>query len=130
MDWKEKRKQMDKDIKAKIVPLLRDKGFKGSFPHFRRIHEKAIDVLSFQFSQWGPQFYVEIASAPATGVTLLDGTHFPPEIVKHNHCGDRTRIGNAPFDMEREDNQKIIEKIIKSLPEGEAWWKTQAPTHS
>jgi hypothetical protein len=32
--------------------------------------------------------------------------------------------------MEREDNQKIIEKIIKSLPEGEAWWKTQAPTHS
>ena len=86
MDWKEKRKQIDKELKAKVVPILRQKGFKGTYPHFRRITEKKIDILAFQFSQWGPQFYVEIAVAPSNGVNLLDGKHIPPDIVKHNHC--------------------------------------------
>lgn len=116
---------MDKDIKSNIVPLLRDNGFKGSYPHFKRIHEKAIDVLGFQFSQWGPQFYINIASAPPTGVTLLNGTHFPPEVVKHYHCRNQTRIGDSPFDMERDDNQTIMEKIIGAFPEAEAWWKNR-----
>jgi len=36
MDWKEK-KQIDKELKAKVVPILRQKGFTGTYPHFRRM---------------------------------------------------------------------------------------------
>jgi hypothetical protein len=122
MDWKEKRKQIDKELKTKVVPILRQKGFTGTYPHFRRITEKKIDVLAFQFSQWGPQFYVEIAVASSKGVTLLDGKHFPPDIIKHNHCGQRARIGDNPFDFENEQFDLVVDKVITSLTEGEEWW--------
>jgi len=122
MEWKEKRKLIDKELKAKVVPILKQKGFKGTYPHFRRITEKKIDILAFLFGQWGPQFYVEIAVAPSKGVTLLNRKHFPPEIVKHNHCGHRRRIGDNPFDFENEQFDVVADKVIASSNEGEEWW--------
>ncbi len=122
MEWKDKRKEIDKELKSTVVPVLRHMGFIGTYPHFRRKTEEKIDILAFQFSQWGPQFYVEIAIAPKGGVTLLDGQHFPPDTIKHNHCGLRTRIGHNPFDFENEGFKEIAIKVIESLTEGEDWW--------
>lgn len=56
----EARKKMNEALKEIVVPILREKGFKGSFPHFRRVSGKYLDLLTFQFSQWGGQFVVEI----------------------------------------------------------------------
>ncbi|MEX2174453.1 MAG: DUF4304 domain-containing protein [Pirellulaceae bacterium] len=35
-------------------------GFRGSFPHFRRVGGRRIDLLTFQFSMFGGQFVVEV----------------------------------------------------------------------
>ncbi len=51
-------------LKTSVIAQLRKSGFKGSFPHFRRITEDRIDLLSFQFSQWGGQFCINVGVAP------------------------------------------------------------------
>ena len=43
----ESRKNMEQALKEFFVPELRALGFKGSFPHFRRIAENSIDLLTF-----------------------------------------------------------------------------------
>jgi hypothetical protein len=127
MEWKEKRELIDKELKTKFVPELRAKGFKGSYPHFRRLRDKLIDILGIQFSQWSPLFYIEIAISPEEGITLLDGQHFPPKTVKHYHTGKRMRIGKGAFDFEHKSAEEIVERAIHSLPEAEEWWKSNQP---
>jgi hypothetical protein len=56
-------------------------GFSGSFQHFRRHKEGMIDLLTFQFSQWGGSFVVEVASCPDAGGNLSSGEHVPPNKV-------------------------------------------------
>jgi hypothetical protein len=122
MDWKEKRKKMDDELKSKVVPFLRAKSFKGSLPHFKRKFSNKIDILGFQFSQWGPQFYIEIATAPADGITLLNGNHFPADKIKYYQCNKRTRIGDQPFDFENENFEEVADRVLKFLREAEEWW--------
>ena len=43
------REIMIKKLKEIVIPYIRDVGFKGSFPHFRRLAGKQIDLLTFQF---------------------------------------------------------------------------------
>ncbi|KZZ82628.1 hypothetical protein [Bacillus sp. SJS] len=38
---------MIKALKLIVIPLLREKGFKGSFSHFLRVLETRIDLISF-----------------------------------------------------------------------------------
>jgi hypothetical protein len=40
------RDAMIKEIKSKVVPVLRNKGFRGRYPHFRRFTKERIDLLS------------------------------------------------------------------------------------
>jgi len=70
------RDKMIAALKEHVIPVLRERGFKGSFPHFRRLSRRFIHILSFQFSSWGGGFVVEAAACPDTGITLLDGRHF------------------------------------------------------
>lgn len=52
------------EIKKIIVPELRNLGFKGSYPHFRRPNqENGFDLLSFQFNRWGGSFLIELSVA-------------------------------------------------------------------
>ena len=37
------------EFKNKVVPVLRQNGFTGSFPHFRKIKETQIDLLSILY---------------------------------------------------------------------------------
>ena len=56
------REAMNRALKAIAVLKLRQLGFKGSFPHFRRPHERHVDLATFQFNKYGGSFVVEIAS--------------------------------------------------------------------
>ncbi len=123
MEWKEKRSEMDKEIKANIVPILKEKGFKGSYPHYQRKLEKYIQVLGFQFSQFGPSFYIEIGTTSYDGVTIYGGRHIPADKVKYYQAKNRKRIGEQPFDFENEDFSRVIQSITKSIPEIDSWWK-------
>lgn len=113
---------MDAALKRHVVPLLRKLGFKGSYPHFRRILNERVDTVGFQFSQWGPQFYVEIGVADPNGYTLLDGTHFPPSTLKYYQCPVRVRIGGFPFDFEELPADTVAVAVRKSIDVARSDW--------
>ena len=87
------REKMIETLKEHLVPVLKARGFKGSFPHFRRPTGTAIHLLTFQFDKWGGGFIVEIASCPVEGVTMHWGEHIPPTKVTAQHITHRLRLG-------------------------------------
>jgi hypothetical protein len=56
------RDEMIKNLNEIVVPALRQLGFKGSFPHFRRLTTDRINLLTFQFDRYGGGFCIEIAN--------------------------------------------------------------------
>jgi hypothetical protein len=94
------RDRMIETLKEYVVPALRDRGFKGSFPHFRRPTENAIHLFTFQFDKWGRGFTVEIASCSPDGVTMYWGEHVPPAKVRawDVHPDRRPRLGPEKSD--------------------------------
>jgi hypothetical protein len=95
----EQRKKMELAIKDIIVPVLREQGFKGSFPHFRRKNENNIDLVTFQFNRWGGSFAVELAICPLEGVIMHWGEEIPPNKVTAHDINKRLRLG-AKFEEE------------------------------
>src|SRR5687767_1809037 len=86
------REKMIAALKECVVPVLKARGFKGSFPHFRRPTDTAIHLLTFQFDKWGGAFAVEIASCPPEGLTTHWGEHIPPGKVTAHHMNPRLRL--------------------------------------
>jgi len=86
------------ELKNVVIPALRAKGFSGSFPHFRRIRATQIDLLTFQFSMFGPTFCVNLHACPPTGYTDYTGKHTPPNKVTVTHIGGTLplRLGAKP----------------------------------
>ena len=55
-------------MKKIVIPYLREHGFKGSFPHFRRQNEDNIDLIAFQYNRHGGSFTVNLATCPPDGI--------------------------------------------------------------
>lgn len=53
---------MNSALKLVTIPRLRKLGFKGSFPHFRRLRLDHVDLVVFQFNKYGGSFVIEVAS--------------------------------------------------------------------
>lgn len=87
------REKMIETLKEHVVPVLKARGFKGSFPHFRRITDTGIHLLTFQFDKWGGGFVVEVAACSAQGVTMHWGEQIPPAKVTAQHVSRRVRLG-------------------------------------
>lgn len=51
---------MQRALQTRAVPQLRERGFRGSFPHFRRVGSVQTDLLTFQFNKWGHSFIIEL----------------------------------------------------------------------
>ncbi|MFS0883143.1 DUF4304 domain-containing protein [Metabacillus niabensis] len=83
---------MNNSLKKIVVPHLREHGFKGSFPHFRRKNEDNIDLITFQFNRYGGSFVVELATCPKEGVTMSWGEEVPPNKVTAHDVDDRYRL--------------------------------------
>ncbi|MFM1873468.1 MAG: hypothetical protein RL398_2890 [Planctomycetota bacterium] len=84
---------MEKAIGEVVVPFLRDRGFKGSLPHFRRIGASRIDLISFQTYSSGGSFAVNLATCPADGVVHPWGKVVPPGKVTAYDVMPRRRLG-------------------------------------
>ncbi len=84
------RRAMENSLKAIVVPILRERGFKGSFPHFRRRGETRIDLISFQFLSSGGSFVAEVARCGPEG-TRFSG----PDDAKVSEVAVRLRLGAA-----------------------------------
>ena len=60
--------EMMKSYLKKIVfaPLL-EKGFTGKYPHFRRVEENCIELITVQTNQWGGSFTIEVSAVFPNG---------------------------------------------------------------
>jgi hypothetical protein len=81
----EARDKMVSALKEIVVPCLRDMGFRGSFPHFRRSRDGQLDLLMFQFSQFSRKFCVEVSYCELTGCKLHTGEMIPADRARVYH---------------------------------------------
>ena len=56
------RDKMIKSLKEIFIPELRNRNFKGSFPHFRKTENGKTNLLTFQFDRNGGGFIIELAN--------------------------------------------------------------------
>jgi hypothetical protein len=91
------REKMIAALQKYVVPVLRAEGFQGTFPDFRRLTERSIHLLAFQFNKWGGSFVVEVANCPTEGITTHWGEHVPTRAVKTTnvHPSLRLRLGST-----------------------------------
>ena len=122
-----------KVLKAQVVPLLRERGFSGSFPHFRRIQTDRIDLLSFQFDKYGGGFVIELAKSLPTGIQMSWGELIPPTKVTTQHVNVRLRLGakgeNEDYWFRYDKGQTCEEVALQIIPlfdtQGETWLATR-----
>ncbi|GAB3924464.1 hypothetical protein GCM10028827_12480 [Mucilaginibacter myungsuensis] len=124
---------MDEAIKAITIPFLRKQGFKGSFPHFRRVKTDRINLLTFQFNMYEPKFVVEIANCSSEGIYRGWGSIVLPNKCTAHDMFNRHRLGSKAtgdswFDFGKTSffsnvYQKLAKDVIDFWTEAEDWWE-------
>lgn len=49
-------------LKKLVIEPLKDKGYTGKYPHFRKVTDNSIQLISFQTNKQGGSFTVEVSS--------------------------------------------------------------------
>jgi hypothetical protein len=106
------RQAMIEALKAIVIPHLRANGFRGTFPHFRRIDETRIDLLTFQFDKWGGGFVIEISQCPPTGHHTKWGAYIPPQKVTAHDLHPDARLRLQP----RQAGSTLIGSVTNRKP--------------
>jgi hypothetical protein len=119
-------------LKETLVPALRDRGFRGSLPHFRRLLATRVDLLTVQFDLRGGGFVIEISRCSPEGITTSWGEHIPAEkVTAHSlHPEQRHRLGSPGHGADgrwfRFDGWKPISWVARAtlghLEEADRWW--------
>lgn len=73
---------MDLALKEAVVPILREYGFAGLYPYFRRPNTTYVELLTFQFDVNGGGFVIDIARCSIGGITTKEGRHISAAEVK------------------------------------------------
>jgi len=133
MTWAERREKMDMAIKDITIPFLRQQGFKGSYPHFRRERDNKLILLTFQFSVSSPKFVVEISYCSTEGYTTSWGKQLKPSECRVQYMGHRLRIGSIKnkkhswYDFGKDSffgnvYKNKAKEVVGNWPEAEKWW--------
>ena len=134
------RKEMIKYLSEFVIPILRQKGFKGSFPHFRRLTNDRINLLTFQFDKYGGGFVIEITNCQSNGFTTSWGTKIEPNKLTAHSISNRMRIqsnmdtpNSSTDDWFRYDKKhlfgfgdiykKVCKDVLSKLDIAEDYWK-------
>ncbi|WP_281635813.1 DUF4304 domain-containing protein [Flavobacterium marginilacus] len=116
---KEKREKITKALKEITIPFLRAKGFKGSFPNFKRNNNNDVHLLRFLFSQFGAQFAVEIAKSNIDNknISFFNGHRLGSEKNKNDYWYnyENTEITEDIFNFRASE-------VIENWSEAENWW--------
>jgi Domain of unknown function (DUF4304) len=119
---------MDAALKRDVLPVLRSKGFKGTFPRLRRHAESGIDLLTFQFDSGG--FIIEIARSPREGVVTHWGKIVPATKLTawDVHPTRRNRITATAgkgtdgwFRFDASPIDRIVALVIEKLSADDLW---------
>lgn len=89
------RAALETALREVVIPDLRERGFRGTFPHFRRPLPTRLDLLTFQFYSAGGSFVVEIAQCGPEGPKLSWKSVAPEKATAH-HVNQRLRLGSDP----------------------------------
>jgi len=125
---------MVSSLKRLFVPVLRERGFRGSLPHFRRPMKERIDLLTVQFDKWGGGFVIEISNCVPDGLTTQWGQHVAPNRVRawDVYPPNRRRLGSSQpggdghwfrFD-EGTPTHEVAQLAVSYLREAEQRWAT------
>ncbi|MCM3097984.1 DUF4304 domain-containing protein [Priestia megaterium] len=125
------RDNMINSLRKNVIPIMRNRGFKGSFPHFYRQLEDRVDLLMFQFSAWGGVLYIEISKCSPEGHTDVSETFHTSNKVKVYNIDieHRQRLGKDLYEMFEfnKDNTELISLVVRdALKEAEEWWDSSA----
>ncbi len=127
-------------LKSIVVPDLRVRGFKGSYPHFFRDRCGHIDLLTFQFRSSGGSFVCEISFADheRSNVAIYKDTE--PKKLRTNQTRTRLRLGATPdrgvndhwffVEVAGESSADLATKAAHQVlslldSQGEPWWTEQ-----
>jgi len=123
---------MESSLREILVPALRTRGFKGSLPHFRRIKDARVDLLTVQFDRHGGGFIVEISRCGSDGVTTSWGEQIPAgKVTAHDlHPNARHRLGSPAPGVDgrwyRFDDgtpaDVVARALVAHLEEADQWW--------
>lgn len=139
---------MDRVLKEVVLPELRARGFRGSYPHFRRQRPDRIDLITFQFWRSGGKFVVELAQCGPDGYTTSWSKHIPASKVTAHDLdpSKRKRLGgglglrpadhwyifdfpnydppmaSSPAQLEEDCRKAAAEMLQDFNQQAEAWW--------
>ena len=131
------RPEADEALKSIVVPDLRVRGFKGSYPNFFRDRGGHIDLLTFQFKSSGGSFVCEISFADQDRSNVATYKDTEPKKLRTNQTRIRLRLGSSPdrgvndhwFCVERVDASSAAspakaahEAVALIESQGEPWW--------
>lgn len=54
--------KMKSALNKLVIPNLLDRGFEGKYPHYKKIYDDRIELLTFQTNKWGNSFTVEVST--------------------------------------------------------------------
>ena len=86
------RKLMGDALRATVIPYLREVGFAGTLPHFRRKRSGRHELLSIMFNKYGGSFYVEAGAMSGERYVELQrhwataGKKLPESKLDIGHC--------------------------------------------
>lgn len=119
------RSEMIKSLNEIVFPVLRERGFKGKFPHFYRKWKERTDLLMFQLDGRSKVLSIEISKCPSRDYLDSNGKRIPPDKLKVYHIGvNRTGIGEGSFRFDNKNTKEVSRKVLFSFKEAEEWWDT------
>ena len=131
------RRTMEKALLARAIPVIRERGFAGRFPHFRRPTPTKTDLMTFQFDRHGGGFVIEVAEAPsgdivkpwgkvvpAHRVTAYDIN--PPKRQRLQPGDDRSLNSWFRFDGELSADD-VVDQVLGLLPQLDDWFAGRRP---
>lgn len=118
-------------VQAELVPLLRTKGFKGSYPHLKRTYNECMHYVSFYAHPYGEDFYCEYALFPmwakpewyfrslkAFEKTDTTACHEP---FRREYPESFARINPQDFKLGLDNNTELINKLQRGMRTGLEW---------
>jgi hypothetical protein len=129
-------------LAARVVPALRERGMRGSFPHFRRIGPSSTDLLTFQFDKYGGGFVIELGVGPADEFVTDWGARIPAgrltafDVPLAARARLQPRPGSADSWFRYEAGlfrrgaarfERAARQVLEVLPHADAWWRGDRP---
>ncbi len=87
------RPTMEKALKEQCVPLLKERGFKGSFPNMYRDTEGFVSLINFQFYSSGGSFCVNLSFADKGRENIYFRPDTEPKNLRVSQARVHARLG-------------------------------------